>query len=423
MSIQSIRGVHDILPENITPWQNLEAYIRQVLHQYAYQEIRLPIIEKTELFKRAIGDATDIVEKEMYSFTDRNEDSVSLRPEGTAGCVRAGVQHGLLYNQVQKLWYMGPMFRRERPQKGRYRQFHQLGVEAFGLSGADIDAELISLSKDLLSSLKLKELSLEINTIGSKQARIEYCAALVIYLEKYAASLDSDSQRRLQNNPLRILDSKNIQTQEILKGAPQLTDHLTQEDRDYFDTLRTLLADLKIEYTLNPRLVRGLDYYSQSVFEWTSNHLGAQNTVCAGGRYDDLINLLSGKTGSAAGFAIGMERLLEILTAQDKADNTAKCDIYLAVADRAASSKALQIAATLRNECKQLSLRCGSYTSSLKSHLKQADKLGAAYALIIGQRELISGTIEIKSLQGDSVQKQLSMQQLIAFVNKIYTAN
>lgn len=392
MSIQSIRGIHDILPTDTPKWQFIEATISKILSCYAYQEIRLPVLEKTELFKRAIGDVTDIVEKEMYSFVDKNDTSISLRPEGTAGCVRAAIQNGLLYNQVQKLWYMGSMFRRERPQKGRYRQFNQLGVETFGLSGYDIDAELILLSKHIFTALDIEDISLEINTLGSKLARQEYAQDLSKYLEQYKNELDTDSQKRLMSNPLRILDSKDSGTQKILQEAPHLKDYLSKADAQYFANLCDLLDELGLDYIINKNLVRGLDYYSHSVFEWKTKQLGSQNTICAGGRYNDLIEILSGKQGSAAGFAIGIERLLELYSSQHEFTVPQLADVYIVVADASLDviKYTLKLSSILHAKLPNLKVATGSSIMSIKSQFKQAEKMQASYALIIEHERLVS---------------------------------
>lgn len=311
--IQSIRGMHDVLPEHSGLWQYFERIIRNTIQQYGYREIRMPVVESTDLFCRSIGEVTDIVEKEMYTFQDRNGDSLTLRPEGTASCVRAAIQHGLLHNQQQRLWYMGPMFRHERPQKGRYRQFHQIGVETFGIDGPDIDAELIMMTARFWQQLGLNNIRLELNTLGSNEARSTYRDVLVDYLNQHHDQLDDESQRRLTSNPLRILDSKNPAMQDMIEAAPKLMDHLDDESRDHFEQLQQILSQAGIEFRINTRLVRGLDYYCKTVFEWVTDELGAQGTVCAGGRYDGLVEQLGGKSTSAAGFAMGVERLLSLI--------------------------------------------------------------------------------------------------------------
>ncbi|WP_438970345.1 histidine--tRNA ligase, partial [Methylophaga sp.] len=337
--IRSIRGMNDLLPEVTPYWQAVESTMKTVLSGYGYQEIRFPIVEKTELFKRSIGEVTDIVEKEMYTFDDRNGDSLTLRPEGTAGCVRAAMQNGML-NQTQRLWYMGPMFRHERPQKGRYRQFHQLGVEAYGFSGPDIDAEMIMMTARLWKALGLTGISLQINSLGSTEARLAYREQLVTYFEAHKEQLDDDSQRRLYSNPLRILDSKNPEMQTLNAAAPKLIDHLDTESKADFDQLCQRLDKVGISYEINPRLVRGLDYYSKTVFEWVTDQLGSQGTVCAGGRYDGLVAQLGGKDATAIGFAIGLERLVALLEATDSLPEIPKTDAYLVAVGDAAAAQA-----------------------------------------------------------------------------------
>ena len=344
--IQAIRGMNDILPEQTPVWQFVEDTVRKVLSQYGYQEIRMPVVEQTDLFKRSIGEVTDIVEKEMYTFEDRNGDSLTLRPEGTAGCVRAAEEHGLLFNQTRRLWYTGPMFRHERPQKGRYRQFHQIGVECFGMTGPDIDAELLVLTARLWRALGLSEHTrLEINSIGTSAARREYREALVAYLSDYRDQLDEDSQRRLGSNPLRILDSKNPVTQKLLVDAPRLDDYLDDESRDHFRQLRSLLDAAGIEYTVNPKLVRGLDYYGKTVFECITDSLGSQGTICAGGRYDGLVEQLGGKPTVAVGFAMGLERLILLLETLNLVPDSANgnADVYVAAMGESTVAPALAL--------------------------------------------------------------------------------
>ncbi|WP_455380082.1 histidine--tRNA ligase [Acidihalobacter prosperus] len=411
--IQSIRGMHDILPEQTSAWHFLEGKARQVVSAYGYQEIRLPIVEKTELFARSIGEVTDIVEKEMYTFADRNGDLLTLRPEGTAGCVRAGIEHGFLHNQQKRLWYIGPMFRHERPQKGRYRQFHQLGVEAYGMSGPDIDAEIILLSGRLWRALGLRNVQLEINSLGSSETRQNYRKLLTRYLSHHLDSLDSDSRRRLETNPLRILDSKNAQTQEILKDAPSLLDALDQPSRAHFDALCKLLDDNGISYRINPRLVRGLDYYSQTVFEWVTDELGAQGTVCAGGRYDGLISQLGGRKTPACGFAMGLERLLSLLETQQLLPPEQTPDIYCLSLGDAARASAMYLMEEVRTAMPglRITLHCGE--GNIKAQLKRADKLGAELAVILGEDELHDGTVVLKPLHDDQPQQSVPQTQLV----------
>jgi len=416
--IQAIRGMNDLLPEQTAVWQYVEEVVRKILARFAYREVRFPILEQTELFKRSIGEVTDIVEKEMYTFADRNGESLTLRPEGTASCVRACEQHGLLYNQTQRLWYMGPMFRYERPQKGRYRQFHQLGVETYGLEGPDIDAELLLLSRDILAALGLLDVvTLEINSLGSDEARASYREMLVEYLHQHYEQLDEDSVRRLQSNPLRILDSKNPAMQTMLADAPRLLDHLDDASREHFNGLTQLLDALGISYRINPRLVRGLDYYSRTAFEWVTDKLGAQSAVCAGGRYDNLVAQLGGKPTSAVGFAIGLERLVLLLQTLERvpAATSERVDIYLAAVGEVSAS-ALTLAAELREALPeaQLLMHCGG--GSFKSQLKKADRSGATLALILGEDEVLQGTVNVKHLREDAPQQTLTRQQLVDYV-------
>jgi histidyl-tRNA synthetase len=414
MKIQSIRGMNDLLPEQSATWQYLERTVAEVLASYSYREIRFPILEQTELFKRAVGEVTDIVEKEMYSFDDRNGDSLSLRPEGTAGCVRACTENGLLHNQTQRLWYTGPMFRHERPQKGRLRQFHQIGVEAFGLTGPDIDAELLLITARLWKALKIGHaVTLQINSLGTSADRASYRAALVEYLSARREQLDEDSQRRLDSNPMRILDSKNPDTQALLNQAPELADFIDQESRDHFAQLCAVLDAASITYEINPRLVRGLDYYSKTVFEWVTSNLGAQGTVCAGGRYDGLVEQLGGKPCPGVGFAMGVERLVLLLdelgAVPDSVGQTV--DIYLlAVGD--VEQQALVLAENLRSDCPNIRLECHCGGGSFKSQIKRADKSGAKIALILGEDEAAAGTVGVKYLREDRPQEAVAQSDL-----------
>jgi len=413
--------MNDILPEQSPVWQYVEATVRNVLAQYGYQEIRMPVVEQTVLVKRSIGEVTDIVEKEMYTFEDRNGDSLTLRPEGTAGCVRAAEQHGLLYNQTRRLWYTGPMFRHERPQKGRYRQFHQIGVECFGMAGPDIDAELLILTARLWRDLGLAEHTrLEINSIGSAEARGQFRAALVSYLNDYVDELDEDSKRRLETNPLRILDSKDGRTREILKDAPVLDDYLDDESRDHFQTLRAILDAAGVSYTVNSGLVRGLDYYGKTVFEWVTDSLGAQGTVCAGGRYDGLVEQLGGKPTVAVGFAMGLERLILLLETLDLVPATVNgnADVYITAMGERAVAPALELAESLRNELPDAIIvsHCGG--GSFKSQMKKADKSGAKYTLILGDNELDAGTVGVKPMRSDEDQQDISRSELASALKK-----
>jgi len=423
--IQSIRGMNDVLPEDSPCWQYLESTIASLLSRYGYGEIRFPILEPTELFKRTIGEVTDIVEKEMYTFDDRNGDSVTLRPEGTAGCVRACEQHGLTYNQVQRLWYQGPMFRYERPQKGRLRQFHQVGVEVFGLDGPDIDAELISMTWRLWQQLGLTEVvTLQINTLGTSESRGRYRDALVAYLEQRKDQLDEDSQRRLYTNPMRILDSKNPETQSLLDEAPVLHDFLDIPSREHFEQLCGMLDTVGVPYEVNARLVRGLDYYGKTVFEWVTDSLGAQGTVCAGGRYDGLVEQLGGKSTPAVGFAMGLERLVLLLDAAGVVPDSIarRVDAYL-IAAGDVQSNALELGEMLRGACPNLRLQnhCGG--GSLKSQMKKADKSGAVLALILGEDEVAAGEVAIKFLREDKPQQTLATTDLATLLNKILINN
>ncbi|MDE0875367.1 MAG: histidine--tRNA ligase [Porticoccaceae bacterium] len=423
MKIQSLRGMHDLLPGNSEIWQYLEKTVADVLSRYSYQEIRFPILEQTELFKRSVGEATDIVEKEMYSFEDRNGDQLSLRPEGTAGCVRACTEHGLLHNQTQRLWYAGPMFRHERPQKGRQRQFHQIGVEAFGLNGPDIDAELLLLTANLWKTLKIDSVvKLQINSLGTSTDRAHYRDKLVSYLMTHRDDLDEDSQRRLETNPMRILDSKNPEVQKIVDGAPQLNDFIDDDSRQHFEQLCGILDAAKVSYEINPRLVRGLDYYSKTVFEWVTDSLGAQGTICAGGRYDGLVEQLGGKPCPGVGFAMGIERLVllldELKVVPDSVAQTV--DIYLlAVGD--VSNAAAVLADNLRNDCPSLRIESHCGGGSFKSQIKKADKSGAAVALILGEQEVSSSTIGVKYLRQEYIQETVVQDSLATLLNDFFT--
>lgn len=384
--LQAIRGMNDILPEQSLSWQYLEQKFRDVVKRFGYQEIRFPVLEQTQLFKRSIGEVTDIVEKEMYSFDDRNGDNLSLRPEGTAGCVRAADQHGLLYNQQQRLWYQGPMFRHERPQKGRYRQFHQFGVEAFGMSGPDIDVEVIQLSAELWRALELTEyLQLEINNIGSSEDRKTYGSALSAFLEEKADSLDDDARNRMHSNPMRVLDSKNPDVQAQLVDAPALTDFVSAESQAHYEQLKQLLDKLNINYVENPKLVRGLDYYNNCVFEWTTEELGAQGAVCGGGRYDGLVAQLGGKPTFACGFAMGIERLVLMLDGLKKVPASAlkPIDVFVLAVGDGLSGECLSLAAEIRERHPELGVvsHCGG--GKYNSQLKRAFSAGASAAVIL----------------------------------------
>ncbi len=418
--IQAIRGMNDLLPEDSTVWQYLESVVAAVLKQYGYREIRFPIVESTELFQRSIGEVTDIVEKEMYTFNDRNHESITLRPEGTASCVRACEQHGLLYNQTQKLWYSGPMFRYEKPQKGRLRQFHQIGVETFGFSGPDIDAELLMLTSRLCHQLGIADsLTLEINSLGTSQSRAAYREALVGYLTPLCSSLDEDSQRRLQSNPLRILDSKDANTQQILNDAPQLHEFLEPEAIAHFEALTLFLDQANIAYTVNQRLVRGLDYYDYTVFEWTTDKLGAQGTVCAGGRYNGLVEQLGGRPTPAIGFAMGVERLVLMLETLQLVPKDVQNNVDIYVMDvnpqnnQQLKSYSLQVAEALRTAFANGVIINNHGDGSFKSKMKKADKSGAVIALIVGKEELAEKKLTVKFLREDKPQQMLSVQEFI----------
>ncbi|MGH8461744.1 MAG: histidine--tRNA ligase [Stenotrophobium sp.] len=409
---QSVRGFNDILPADAAIWQHLHRSAAEVFAAYGYGEIRLPLLEHTELFKRSIGEATDVVEKEMFTFDDREGQSLSLRPEGTASCVRAGLEHGLLHNQQQRLWYAGPMFRHERPQAGRYRQFHQLGVEAYGMAGPDVDVEIIALSARLFRRLGLHDLTLEINSLGSAASRSQYRAALVTFLEKHETSLDADSRRRLHSNPLRVLDSKVPATREIVRDAPAILDHLDDESRAHFDGLQQGLHDLGIGFVINNRLVRGLDYYTKGVFEWTTTRLGAQGTVCAGGRYDGLVEQLGGTSTPAVGFASGVERLVLLLKSCNAPVPEAAPHAYLCWLGALAESAARKLAEELRDALPELRLVLHAGGGKLQGQLKRADRCGAAVALILGDEETTGRHIQVKSLRIDSQQDRCSWPEL-----------
>ena len=412
--LKAIRGMHDLIPAQTGIWHFVEDTVRDVLESYGYGEIRFPIVEKTALFKRGIGEVTDIVEKEMYTFEDRNGDSLSLRPEGTACCVRASLEHGLLHNQIQRLWYRGPMFRHERPQKGRYRQFNQIGVEAFGMSGPDIDAELILQSHRLWQRLGLQDaVSLQLNSLGSSECRHRYRDALVEYLSGFKADLDEDSQRRLETNPLRILDSKAPQTQEIVKDAPRLADFLSEESRSHFTRLCAYLDQAGIKYEVNSALVRGLDYYSMTVFEWVTDRLGAQGTVCAGGRFDNLIPLLGGKPTPAIGMAMGLERIITLVEELQVDVPVRDVDAYVVLVGDSAQQQGLVMVEAWRSQNSDLRIVTNSGGGSFKSQMKRADKSGARYAIILAEDEIAESKVSLKSLRANVEQVQLNVQDVV----------
>jgi len=412
MKIQSIRGFNDVLPADAPLWQFLQDSARQVIESYGYREIRLPLLESTNLFKRAVGEVTDVVEKEMYSFEDRGGEQVSMRPEFTAGCVRMGVEHGLFHNQQQRLWCSGPVFRYERPQAGRYRQFHQIDVEAYGLPGPDVDIELIAMSSRLWKALGFQNLRLEINSLGGPDTRGRYRAALIEFLERHESSLDEDSKRRLHSNPLRVLDSKVPTTQAIVADAPNIVDHLDLESRAHLDGLRQGLGDLGIEYHLNPRLVRGLDYYTKGVFEWITTELGAQGTVCAGGRYDLLVEQLGGGPTPAVGWAAGMERLILMLQAQSRASFGGEAQIFVCALGEAAEREARGIAERLRDQNAAWRVQVNVGGGNFKSQLKRADRSGARFALIVGEAEVAAREVQVKSLRDDAPQFSCGFDEL-----------
>jgi len=417
--INAIRGMHDILPEHMPYWHHLESVVGQVLDNYGYQEIRLPIVEKTELFKRSIGEVTDIVEKEMYTFEDRNGDSLTLRPEGTAGCVRAAIENGLLHNQTQRLWYKGPMFRHERPQKGRYRQFYQIGVEVFGLADADIDAELILMTRRLWQRLGLlNDVTLQLNSLGTLEARARYREKLVEYLSAHKDKLDEDSLRRLEGNPLRVLDSKNPAVQDVVKDAPVLTDYLDDESRAHFQALTARLDAANVKYQINPRLVRGLDYYSRTVFEWVTDRLGAQGTVCAGGRFDGLVSYLGGKPTPAIGFAMGMERLVAVMEEVGVQLDGGQPHIFLAMMGEAAEQRGMLLAESLRDQLPTLRLLANAGGGSFKAQMKRADRSGARWAFLLGDDELARNEIAIKPLRGEGEQQCVSLDAVTEYLSQ-----
>lgn len=400
-NIQAIRGMNDYLPADTAIWQRIEGTLKQVLASYGYSEIRLPIVEHTPLFSRAIGEVTDVVEKEMYTFEDRNGESLTLRPEGTAGCVRAGIEHGLLYNQEQRLWYTGPMFRYERPQKGRYRQFHQMGVEVFGLQGPDVDAELIMMTARWWKALGIADhVELELNSIGSLEARANYRSALVAFLEQHQDVLDEDCKRRMYTNPLRVLDSKNPDIQKLLNDAPTLGEFLDEESREHFNGLCAMLDDAGINYRINQRLVRGLDYYNRTVFEWVTSSLGSQGTVCGGGRYDGLVEQLGGRATPAVGFAMGLERLVLLVQAVNpEFEPTRIVDVYVIASGQGVQSAAMQLAEKLRDADPALKMMTNFGGGNFKKQFARADKWGARIALVLGEDEMKAGQVVVKDLR------------------------
>ena len=416
-TLQAVRGMNDILPDEAQLWLWFEDTVREWLDSYGYRNIRMPLVEPTALFKRAIGEVTDIVEKEMYSFEDSlNGDHLTLRPEGTASCVRAVLQHNLLYNAPQRLYYSGAMFRHERPQKGRYRQFHQIGVEALGYASPDIDAEQILMCARLWRKLGISDVTLQINTLGDAAARKQHREKLIVYFEQYADLLDEDATRRLHSNPLRILDSKNPAMQVMIAGAPKLIDELHADAVLHFEAVQSILKQHGVAYEINPRLVRGLDYYNRTVFEWITTRLGAQGTICAGGRYDGLIEQIGGKPSAACGFAMGVERLLSLLQEDGKFIPVAPLDVYLVHQGELADAMASVVAEQLRDAGLRVALHCGG--GSFKSQMKKADGSGASCAIIIGDDEAQSGQAMLKPLRGDGEQVRVAQAELPKMISK-----
>ena len=410
--IQSIRGMHDILPDQSPVWNYLENTIRELFIQYGYRELRTPVLESTHLFSRSIGEVTDIVEKEMYTFEDRNGDSLSLRPECTASCVRAGIQNGLLYNQQQRIWYIGPMFRHERPQKGRYRQFYQAGIETFGIPGPDIDAEVVAVSARLWKRLGLKNVELQINSLGSNEARNQYREILVEYLKSHEEQLDEESKRRMVTNPLRVLDSKNPALADIIKSAPQLIDHLDEESAEHFSRFKALLTEMDIPFIINTRLVRGLDYYCRTVFEWVTTELGTQGTICAGGRYDGLVSQLGGKATPGFGFAMGLERIILLLEEQNLYVPEQNPHIYLVMQGAEAEKAGFKLSEALRSDIPNLRIINNAGGGSFKAQMKRADKSGAKFAMILGDEELAERKVSLKPLRDREAQQQVGFDEI-----------
>jgi len=406
--------MNDILPEVSGTWRYLESVVQEIVHSYGYDEIRIPVLEYTELFSRSIGEVTDIVEKEMYTFRDRNDESLTLRPEATAGLVRAGITNGLLYNQRQKIWTAGPMFRYEKPQKGRYRQFHQFDVEAYGFEGPDIDAELIIMSARLWQRLGIDKLALQINSLGQPESRARYREALVEYFSGVKNQLDEDSIRRLEQNPLRILDSKNPDMQGVVEAAPVMLDYLDDESAEHFETLKSLLDAAGVSYEVNPRLVRGLDYYSRTVFEWVTDALGSQGAVCSGGRYDGLVEKLGGRATPAIGWAMGIERFVALYEACGGKAPETSADVYIVAVGEGTLRRAFTIAEELRDHMPEVRIEVNLGGGSFKSQMKRADKSQAAYALLLGEQELAEERIGLKPLRGDEAQSSIALTELAA---------
>ena len=423
MKFQSLRGMYDLVPDNLSSWKFVESKIFEILSSYGYKEIRFPIVEHTDLFKRSVGESTDIVEKEMYSFEDRNGDLISLRPEGTAGCVRACIQNGLLHNQTQRLYYSGPMFRRERPQKGRQRQFFQIGVEAFGFPGPDIDLEMIFITSAIFKALGLSDVvTLNINTIGAANDRSKYINSLVEYLQKHEPDLDEDSKRRLKKNPLRILDSKNPDIQKVLSNAPLMIEQLSKNARDEFDQICSTLTKRGIKFVINPKLVRGLDYYSKIVFEWTTTELGSQDAICAGGRYDGLVEQLGGKFCEGVGFAIGLERTVLLAEKLEIVPENffINSDVFV-VCDESVWSHGILVLEELRSKCPGLRITFNCGGGSLKSQMKKADRSGSRVALIVGDEEMLSNSVSLKYLRENKEQELVDVKVLPGILDSIFS--
>lgn len=412
--IQAVRGMNDVLPAQIGTWQFLEGTVRELVASYGFQEMRVPIVEETRLFKRAIGELTDVVSKEMYTFTDSGGENLTLRPEATAGIARALISNGMLRGARHKLWCIGPMFRHEKPQKGRYRQFHQLDVEAVGFPGPDIDAELIAMTARLWRQLGITRVKLQLNSLGTPESRKTYRELLVAYFRSHEARLDADSKRRLEGNPLRILDSKNPEMREIIADAPVLTEHLDAESRAHFDALCAAVKSIGIDFVVNPRLVRGLDYYSRTVFEWTTDALGSQDAVCAGGRYDGLIAHLGGDPTPAIGFAMGIERVVELLVQGQKVPPQRAPDVFVVVSGEQASARALQIVESLRNELPHRRFEVNLGGGKFKAQFQRADRSGASLALVLGDDELSRGVVAVKPLRQESGQSDCPLDELAA---------
>ena len=420
MKPKTIRGMNDLLPDTLGTWRYLESEIIQIIESYGFNEIRLPIMERTELFKRSIGEGTDIVEKEMYTFDDRNQESITLRPEATASMVRAGITNGLLHNQQQKMWTMGPMFRYEKPQKGRYRQFYQFNIEAMGYAGPDIDAELIILCARMWKILRIKNISLKINSLGNKNTRAKYREDLINYFSDNLDNLDENSKNRLHSNPLRILDSKNPEMKKLIDEAPILLDYLDSESEEHFNKVKSILSDAGIDFEVNPKLVRGLDYYNRTVFEWETDVLGSQGAVCSGGRYDDLIEKIGGKSTPAIGWAMGMERLVSLYEYSNEKINKISPHIYIAIDGDEAQKKAFQISEELRELNPKIRIQLNMGGGSFKSQLKRADKSNSNYAIIIGLDELKNDYLSLKSLRRNQEQVKIPFSKINELTNIIF---